>query len=185
MATNAGPITLLNCDNLRHNGESLARGLTEFITALNDASLLIWFEQSVSTPNSMVDRITPTYDNALKQRIRQQGIMDDDVPVACEAFSQWVIEDNFIAGRPELEYVGVEFVNDVIPYEEAKIPILNASHSGIAWAGARLGKQSIDESLTSEVRQLIRNYVEQDIKSVLPAGPIDLSQYCLTTPSSF
>lgn len=185
LATNAGPVTLLNCDNLRHNGESLRRGLNEFIEAIGDKALAAWCQQSISTPNGMVDRITPKSDEALQNRLAEQGITDDLVPVACEKFSQWVIEDDFIAGRPALERVGVEFVEDVIPYEEAKIRILNASHSGIAWAGALLGKQSIDESLTPEVRELIRNYVRQDVIAALPKGPIDLAEYCETTLHRF
>ena len=185
MATQAGPITLLNCDNLRHNGDSLRRGLMEYLTALNDKALAAWCETAISTPNSMVDRITPKTDAALLERVQAQGIDDDLVPVACEAFSQWVIEDDFIAGRPELERVGVEFVDDVIPFEEAKIRVLNASHSGIAWAGALLGAQSIDESLTPLVKQWIRDYVEQDVSAVLPSGPIDVNQYCSTTLHRF
>ena len=185
LATQAGPVTLLNCDNLRHNGERLRTGLNEYIAALGDKALAAWCETSISTPNSMVDRITPKSDDALLQRLKEQGILDDQVPVACEAFSQWVIEDDFIAGRPALERVGVEFVEDVIPFEEAKIRVLNASHSGIAWAGALLGAQSIDESLTPQVRQWIQDYVAEDVVAALPAGSIDLNTYCATTLHRF
>ncbi|WP_241609131.1 D-arabinitol 4-dehydrogenase [Rosenbergiella australiborealis] len=185
MATQAGPVTLLNCDNLRHNGDCLRTGLNDYIAALDEKALAAWCENSISTPNSMVDRITPKSDDALQERLIEQGIHNDNVPVACEAFSQWVIEDDFIAGRPELERVGVEFVDDVIPFEEAKIRVLNASHSGIAWAGSLLGHQSIDESLTPQVREWIRQYVAQDVVAALPQGSIDLNTYCTTTLHRF
>ena len=182
---NAGPVTLLSCDNLRSNGESFRRGLMEFVTALEDNALIHWLEQNISTPDGMVDRITPATDDGLLQRLRAQGINDDNVPVSCESFTQWVIRDEFIAGRPALEEAGVEFVDDVIPYEEAKIRVLNASHSGIAWAGGYLGKDYIDQSLLPEVSEWITDYVSQDVIPALGDSPIDLTRYCQTVLERF
>lgn len=182
---NSGPVTLLCCDNLRSNGQSFRRGLMEFVTARQDQPLLEWLEHNVSTPDSMVDRITPATGDELIERVRQQNITDDLVPVCCESFSQWVIHDDFIAGRPALEEAGVEFVEDVLPYEEAKIRVLNASHSGIAWAGGLLNKEFIDQSLLPEVRQWITAYVEQDVIPALEDSPLDLKQYCQTVLQRF
>ncbi|GAA0514365.1 mannitol dehydrogenase family protein [Tatumella terrea] len=182
---NAGPVTLLSCDNLRSNGESFRRGLTEFVAAREDGALAEWLEQNISTPDGMVDRITPASDDGLLQRLRAQGIKDDNAPVSCESFTQWVMRDDFIAGRPALEKAGVEFVDDVIPYEEAKIRVLNASHSGIAWAGGLLGKEYIDQSLLPEVRQWITEYVSQDVIPALGDSPIDLNRYCQTVLQRF
>lgn len=185
MQQNGGAVTLLNCDNLRNNGDSFYRGLLEFVSEKNDPDLLAWIKQHTSAPNSMVDRITPKFDEAIYSRLEQQGITDDRVPLCCEAFSQWVIEDNFIAGRPALEQVGVEFVDDVTPFEEAKIRILNASHSGIAWAGSLLGYQYIDQSLTPQVQQWIRDYVLQDVVPCLEPAQFNLEEYCDTTLNRF
>ncbi len=182
---NAGPVTLLSCDNLRSNGESFRRGLTEFVAAREDSDLARWLEQNISTPDGMVDRITPASDDGLLQRLRAQGIRDDNAPVSCESFTQWVLRDDFIAGRPALEKAGVEFVEDVVPYEEAKIRVLNASHSGIAWAGGLLGKEYIDQSLLPEVRQWITEYVSQDVIPALGDSPIDLTRYCQTVLQRF
>ena len=185
MCDNAGAVTLLNCDNLRNNGDSVARGLRQFVTALKDSALLAWIETHTSTPNGMVDRITPKFDDALFGRLAQQGITDDRVPLSCETFSQWVLEDDFIAGRPALEQAGVEFVSCVTPHEEAKIRVLNASHSGIAWAGALLGKCYIDESLLPGVKTWITDYVGQDVTAALPETRINLAHYCDTTLNRF
>lgn len=182
---NSGPVTLLCCDNLRSNGKSFRQGLLEFVTARGDQPLLNWLEENISTPDSMVDRITPASGEALIERIRQRNITDDQVPVCCESFTQWVISDDFIAGRPALEDAGAEFVTDVMPYEEAKIRVLNASHSGIAWAGGLLNKEFIDQSLLPEVRDWIIRYVEQDVIPALGDSPIDLKQYCRTVLERF
>lgn len=185
MDDNSGAVTLLNCDNLRNNGDSVARGLREFVAAQGNQALLAWIERNTSAPNGMVDRITPKFDEAIFARLAQQGITDDRAPLSCESFSQWVLEDNFIAGRPALERAGVEFVSCVTPYEEAKIRVLNASHSGIAWAGALLGKQYIDQSLQPVISQWMRDYVQQDVAAALGETQVDLALYCDTTLNRF
>lgn len=185
MAQDSGPVTLLSCDNLRNNGDSFYRGLIEFVQAQNNSALEAWIRANTRAPNSMVDRITPKYDPQINERLAQQGI-EDRAPLTCETFSQWVIEDDFIAGRPALEKVGVEFTERVTPYEEAKIRILNASHSGIAWAGALVGKKYIDQSIAlPQVDAWIRAYVLDDVAAALHPAAFDLTEYCDTTLERF
>ncbi|OSN04161.1 D-arabinitol 4-dehydrogenase [Lonsdalea britannica] len=162
----SGPVTLLCCDNLLQNGDSFSQGLREFLVAKARQDLVEWMKDNTSAPNSMVDRITPKFDEALYARLEKQGMTDDAAPLSAERFARWVIEDHFVSERPPLEEVGVEFVDDVTAVEEAKIRLLNASHSGIAWAGALQDKRYIDESLTPQITSWIRDYVIQD---VLPA----------------
>ena len=54
----------------------------------------------------MVDRITLATGSARTRHGRQFGLGDDPVPVTCEPFRQWVVEDNFSNGRPALEKGG-------------------------------------------------------------------------------
>ncbi|WP_244557171.1 D-arabinitol 4-dehydrogenase [Pantoea deleyi] len=185
LESSAGPVTLLSCDNLRNNGDSILTGLTEFVQASDDICLLKWTKSNVSAPNSMVDRITPKFDEKIFSRLAEHGIDGDQVPLSCESFAQWVVQDRFIAGRPALEEVGVEFKDNVMHYEEKKIRILNASHSGVAWAGALMGKDYIDESLTPQVVQWIRDYVMHDVKKTLELNDADLREYCDITLSRF
>ncbi|RYF82931.1 MAG: mannitol dehydrogenase family protein [Comamonadaceae bacterium] len=181
-AAGAGPLTLLNCDNLRHNGERFRGGLLEFIERLDDADLLAWARANTRCPNAMVDRITPRPPPELRERVRAATGLDDAAAVTGESFIQWVIEDDFIAGRPDWGRVGVELVESVQPYEEAKIRILNASHSCIAWAGTLVGLQYIHEGTQlAAVRQMAHDYVTEDVIPCLtqPAAPspVDLPAY--------
>jgi D-arabinitol 4-dehydrogenase len=137
MQANAGPVTLLNCDNLRHNGDRSRSGLMQFIAAEGDDALARWIEANTTSPNAMVDRITPRPTPDVAERVLAATGWADAAPVMGESFIQWVIEDRFIAGRPAWEQVGVLMVASVAPYEEAKIRILNATHSCIAWAVLR------------------------------------------------
>ena len=110
MAAGAGAVTLMNCDNLRHNGERSRSGLLQFIDALGDAPLKTWVEQNTTSPNAMVDRITPRPTSDVAERVKAATGWEDKAALMGESFIQWVIEDDFIAGRPAWEKVGVEMV---------------------------------------------------------------------------
>ncbi len=181
-ANNAGPVTLLNCDNLRHNGDRSRGGLLQFIELLGDTQLLAWVQANTTSPNAMVDRITPRPTPDVRERVKAATGVDDPAAVMGESFIQWVIEDRFIAGRPAWERVGVEMVQSVDAYEEAKIRLLNATHSCIAWAGTLVGYLYIHEGTHDPaIRQMAFDYVTNDTIPVLDTPehpcPINLPQY--------
>jgi D-arabinitol 4-dehydrogenase len=178
MTRGAGAVTLLNCDNLRHNGDRTRAGLKQFLSLVGDEPLAAWVAQHTSCPNSMVDRITPRPTRELAARVKQATGRDDAAPVMAESFIQWVIEDRFAAGRPAWETVGVQLVDSVDPYEEAKIRILNATHSCIAWAGTLAGYTFIHQGANDDaIRRLAFDYVTEDVIPVLQPSPIDLAAY--------
>ncbi|MEY2952716.1 MAG: hypothetical protein RLZZ401_803 [Pseudomonadota bacterium] len=182
MAVGAGKVTLLNCDNLRHNGERFRHGLLQFIELLGDHALLTWVHTHTTCPNAMVDRITPRPTPEVAQRVKRATGVDDPAALMGERFIQWVIEDDFCAGRPDWERVGVQMVPSVAPYEEAKIRILNAAHSCIAWAGTLRGYQYIHQGThDARIRQIAFDYVTDDVipclHSVAYPSPIDLAAY--------
>jgi D-arabinitol 4-dehydrogenase len=182
MRRSGGKVTLLNCDNLRHNGDRFLGGLQQFIALLNDAALNDWVTANTTSPNAMVDRITPRPSPDVALRVRNATGWNDAAPVMSESFIQWVIENDFCNGRPAWERVGVEMVESVNPYEEAKIRILNASHSCIAWAGTLAGYQYIHEGTRDPaIRRIAREYVTNDAIPCLSTperpGPIDLAAY--------
>ena len=182
MRRGGGPVTLLNCDNLRSNGRRFRTGLLDFIERRGDSDLGRWVEASTTTPSAMVDRITPRPGPDVAERVLAATRRSDRAPVMAESFIQWVIEDDFAAGRPAWERVGVEMVRSVHAHEEAKIRILNASHSGVAWAGTLSGLAFIHEGMkVPAIRELAWNYVTHDVIPCLAAAeqpsPIDLSAY--------
>lgn len=177
-AADAGPLTLLNCDNLRHNGERFRAGLLEFIERAGDAGLLAWTQANTRCPNAMVDRITPRPPPELRARVQAATGRDDAAAITGESFIQWVIEDDFAAGRPDWARVSVELVDSVQPYEEAKIRILNATHSCIAWAGTLVGLGFIHEGThDAAIRKMAFDYVSDDVIPCLSPSPIDLAAY--------
>lgn len=163
----AGKVTLMSCDNVPHNGDVLRKAMLAFIE-LAEPALKPWFEQSVSYPNSMVDRITPAPEPADAQRIADHYGVDDPCALGCETFIQWVIEDNFIAGRPALEKVGAEFTQDVSPYEMTKLRLLNGSHLMMGFVGYLAGYERVDLAIKDPaIARLVRQYMELDAEPTL------------------
>jgi D-arabinitol 4-dehydrogenase len=182
MQRNAGPVTLMNCDNLRSNGERFRAGMLDFLDRRGEAALRQWVERNTTCPNAMVDRITPRPGPEVARRVKAATGWDDRAPVMGEAFIQWVIEDHFAAGRPAWDSVGAEMVTSVAAHEEAKIRILNAPHSCIAWAGTLRGLTYIHEGVVvPAIRAMAHAYVTQDVIPCLNTderpSPIDLAKY--------
>ena len=129
-----GGCTIQSCDNIPENGHMTKKMLLSYMR-LAAPELIPWVTANVTFPNSMVDRITPaTTEEDIKTFQEKTGIIDE-WPVVCESYKQWIVEDNFANGRPPLETVGVQFVEDVVPFENMKLRLLNGGHSAIGILG--------------------------------------------------
>lgn len=178
MQSGNGPITILSCDNLQHNGCTAKLAFTSFIK-VQDPELAEWMENNVTFPNSMVDRITPAVTPGDIERLDKKNRVEDAAPVYSEDFIQWVIEDDFPAGRPAWERVGVEFTEDVSAYENMKLSLLNASHSMLSYPAFLAGYRKVDEAMRDELFvRYLRDFMNIDITPYVPApGSIDLDEY--------
>ena len=128
------PFTVLCCDNLPNNGKFLKSGVLSFARFVNP-ELANWIDENVSFPSTMVDRITPAQSTETLLTAQKSTLHSDLLAIETEAFHQWVIEDDFCNGRPQWEVGGALFTNDVEPFEEMKLRMLNGAHSMMAYAG--------------------------------------------------
>ena len=163
------PFTILSCDNLPANGATLKRLLVAFATARHEA-LGAFVDSDIAFPSSMVDRIVPATTDEDHVRIAARLGVRDAWPVTTEPFLQWVVEDNFPAGRPQWERFGVEMVRDVAPFEEMKLRLLNGSHSSIAYLGLLMGKPTVSDAFSDP---LIRRFVSRLWAEAIPSLPAD------------
>lgn len=145
-AEGLGPVTILSCDNLPGNGVVARRAMLA-ATARRSDDLQHWVATRCTFPNSMVDRITPATSEADRRWLVDEYGIVDRWPVVGEPFRQWVIEDDFAAGRPAWEDVGALFTPDVHSWELYKLRFLNAGHSSIAYLCALAGITFVDEAL--------------------------------------
>jgi mannitol 2-dehydrogenase len=159
--------TILICDNIEHNGDMARKMLLTFAEA-QDPELAQWIAKEVEFPNSMVDRITPVTTQADIDYLAKIYAIQDEWPVTCEPFIQWVIEDKFSNGRPEFEKVGVQFVSDVKPYEKMKLRLLNAGHSVLGLLGVIHGHPTINACVEDEsFATYLRAFMDTEATPVL------------------
>lgn len=182
----AGKITILSCDNLQHNGDTARKSFSDFIEA-QDKDLFAWLKENVTFPNSMVDRITPATKPEDIKRLNEMNDTHDEAPVYTEDFIQWVVEDNFAAGRPDWGKVGVEFTDDVTAYENMKLSLLNASHTLLSYPSFLSGYRKVDAAMHDErIVKFVRDFMEKDITPYVPApGNTDLNLYKKTLIERF
>ena len=172
------PFTVMSCDNLPGNG-TVARKAVVSQAQMSDPELADWIDANVAFPSCMVDRITPQTTPTDMVELRRGLGVEDAWPVVCEPFTQWVLEDDFPAGRPPLEEVGVQMVDDVVPYELMKLRLLNASHQGLAHWGRLLGMEyAHDAAADADIAAWVRAYLEREARATLRSVPgIDLDEY--------
>lgn len=179
------PFTVLSCDNLQGNGNIVRKMLTAF-AELQNPELGRWVADQVAFPNCMVDRITPATTPADIAMVKEQFGVEDAFPVVAEPFLQWVVEDQFCAGRPDLEAVGVQMTSDVHPYEMMKIRLLNASHLLIGYLGTLMGYSYVHETMADPlIRQVVEHLMEEVTPTLQPVPGIDLDNYKRTLIERF
>ncbi|MDT5026383.1 MAG: mannitol 2-dehydrogenase, partial [Micromonosporaceae bacterium] len=182
----AGPLTILSCDNLPGNG-AVARRAALAAAERVGGDLSAWIQDRCTFPNSMVDRITPVTTPEDIDELREQFGVEDAWPVVCEPFTQWVLEDDFPSGRPGWESSGVQLTRDVEPYELMKLRLLNASHQALAYAGRLSGYTYVHEAAADPVFvNFLTGYMTDEATPTLePVPGIDLDRYIRTLLERF
>lgn len=180
------PFTIMSCDNIQENGHVMRTALLGFADR-KDPDLARWISDNVAFPNSMVDRITPVTTDEIRAMVRDDYGIEDRWPVHAESFVQWVLEDNFPAGRPPYEDAGVQMVADVEPYELMKLRLLNASHQAIGHLGLLAGYEWVHDAVREPLfGDLLLDYMRiEAIPSLQPVPGIDLDAYCHELISRF
>ncbi|MBF6639291.1 fructuronate reductase [Rouxiella silvae] len=170
--------SILSCDNIPENGHVVKNAILGLAQA-KDPALAAWIHESVTFPSTMVDRIVPALTEEYETEISGAlGGIDDPCGIACEPFIQWVIEDNFVAGRPAWETVGAQLVDDVLPFEQMKLRMLNGSHSFLAYLGYLAGYQFINVCMEDDnYRRAAYQLMLEEQAPTLSVSGINLTTY--------
>jgi fructuronate reductase len=162
MEAGLGPLTVLSCDNLSGNGHKLGAAISDFAKAAQ-----LRTQPDTRFPDTMVDRITPATTETRSNEIAASAGQPAVMPVMTEAFTEWVIEDNFAASRPAWELAGAELVPDVAPYEKRKLRLLNASHSWLAYAGLLSGHRYVHEAMAdTDLRASVERLWDEAVETL-------------------
>jgi len=171
------PFTVLCCDNLPANGETVARVVIGF-AALRDKTLADHIAREVAFPSTMVDRIVPATTDDDRKQVAEMTGLDDAWPVVTEPFTQWVIEDRFCADKPDFARVGAQLVGNVKPFEHMKLRMLNGSHSTLAYLGYLMGHDFVSQAIADPaIKALIHGLMTEEVMPTLPSGLGDVAAY--------
>ena len=176
----AGPLAIVSCDNLPDNGAVTARVVAAFAELL-DADLARWIAANVSFVTTMVDRITPATTQDDREAVLSLTGRVDQAPVVTEPFSEWVLSGDFPGGRPGWDAAGARFVDDIAPFEQRKLWLLNGAHSLLAYAGSARGHQTIADAMGDPVcRDWMQAWwAEASAHLTLPAADVDAYRQAL------
>ena len=166
------PITILSCDNIRQNGRVLEAHFLAYMYQTNQYELADWVRENVCFPSCMVDRITPRSQYSLRFEDEELFPGFGHTAVQTEAYTQWVIEDNFKSEFPDLTQVGVTITNDLEPYEETKIRILNGGHTSLAYLGVLSGYNTFDEVMNDKAH--LKHFKQLQTEEIVPSIGTDL-----------
>jgi fructuronate reductase len=180
-----GGFTVLCCDNLPNNGKVVRRLVGEFAAA-RDPELAAFIAQKVTFPSTMVDRITPaSTEQTFADTLALTG-REDLAAVETEPFSQWIVEDDFVAGRPDWEAGGALFVSDVAPYEKMKLRMLNGAHSMLAYSGFLSGHKYVRDVMgDADLALLIGRHMDAAARTLDPVPGVDLAHYAAELRTRF
>ena len=179
LAARSAPLTVVCCDNLPGNGPFLRDLVYRFADAAGRADVVNRIESTVRFPAKMVDRIVPATTEADRAQVLEATGLRDEAVVVAEPFSQWVMQDDFAAGRPAWELAGVQFAADVQSWERLKLRVLNASHSLLAYLGLLAGHELIADAVADPLlAAACRGLIDEDVRPVLavPSG-VDITEY--------
>jgi len=172
------PFTVMSCDNLPSNGRTAGRIVRRLAEIWGGGAGLADYVKGVSFPSTMIDRIVPATTDADREIVKQISGLDDAWPIMTEPFTQWVIEDDFPAGRPPFEQVGAQLVDDVEPFELMKLRMLNGSHSTMAYLGYLSGYQYVNEAIGDPaIHKLIHGLMSDEAMPTLPMDRVVLEAY--------
>lgn len=172
------PLTILSCDNIRQNGVVLEAQFLAYLYQTNQHELADWVKGSVTFPSCMVDRITPRSTPLLCATVDSLFPGYGQTAVHCEDYTQWVIESKFASDFPDLREVGVIFTDNLEPYEETKIRILNGGHTALAYMGVLSGYETFDQVMADPT--LHEHFMRLQLDEIVPSIDIELPFDILT-----
>ena len=166
------PITVMCCDNIRQNGIVLETQFLAYLYQTNQYELADWVKDNVKFPSCMVDRITPRTTDIVRQEVEELFPSWGNSAIQSEEYTQWVIEDKFASDFPDLSQVGAIITNDIEPYEETKIRILNGGHTSLAYIGALSGYNTFDQVMNDTAHRTHFRMLQEE--EIIPSLDIDL-----------
>lgn len=173
-------LAIIPCELIDHNGDELKRVMLELAKIKGmDEKFIDWISNACHYTSTLVDRIVPGYprDNAA-QICEETGFADNNI-VKGEIFHLWVLQkEPFIQEKLPADKSGLNviFADDITPYKQRKVKILNGTHTGIVPVAYLSGIDTVRESVEDEdVGRFAAELINDEIKPTieLPKDEMD------------
>ena len=173
-------LAIIPCELIDHNGDELKRVMLELAkTRGMDEDFLNWLTSANHFTNTLVDRIVPGYPKDTADEICQAVGFKDNNIVKGEIFHLWVLQkEPFVQEKLPADKSGLNviFAEDITPYKQRKVKILNGSHTAMVPVAYLSGIDTVREAVTDEdVGKFVQELVNDEIKPTidLPKDEMD------------
>lgn len=165
-------LCIIPCELIDDNGDELYRCLTE-LAHINkmDAAFIEWLQTANHFTSTLVDRIVPGYPkNEIEEIQKETGYLDNNV-VKGEIFHLWVLKK-----EPKIQAVlpadktglNVIFADDIHPYKQRKVKILNGSHTAMVPVAYLAGIDTVGEAVSDPViGKFVRDFIFEEVNPTI------------------
>ncbi len=174
-------LAIVPCELIDNNGSTLRNVMVQLANLRHmDKDFIRWLTEANHFTDTLVDRIVPGYPRDTVGEIWQQTGYRDDNVVKAEVFHLWVLKrEPFVEERLPAASCGLNviFADDITPYKQRKVKILNGTHTAMVPVAYLCGLDTVGEAMNDpDVRRFAERLIFEEIKPT-----IDLPQEEMTS----
>ena len=165
-------LAIVPCELIDDNGDELYRCLTELAEINNmDEKFIKWMQTANHFTSTLVDRIVPGYPkNEIENIQKETGYIDNNV-VKGEIFHLWVLKkEPFVQKVLPADKTGLNviFADDIHPYKQRKVKILNGSHTAMVPVAYLCGIDTVGEAVNDKViGKYVRDFIFDEVNPTI------------------
>ncbi len=183
-------IIILSCELIDHNGQELHRCVKEYVKlwGLVDA-FAAWLESDNVFCSTLVDRIVTGGAKGEAAALWEKFGYEDQLIDTGEVFAAWVIEGpQWIKDELPFEKAGlpIQVVDDVTPYKQRKVRILNGAHTSMVLGAYLAGKNIVRDCMQDEnIRSFLEKAMFEEIIPTLDLPKDELQGFAASVIDRF
>ena len=181
---------ILSCELIDHNGDELKRCVNEYIKLWNlEEDFAAWVNGENIFCSTLVDRIVTGGAKAEAPALWEKWGYEDQLIDTGEVFAAWVIEGpRSIKDEFPFEKAGlpIQVVDDVTPYKQRKVRILNGAHTSMVLGAYLAGKNIVRDCMQDEsIRAFLNKAMFEEIIPTLDLPKEELEGFAASVIDRF
>lgn len=181
---------LLPCELIDYNGVALKELVLRYANQWELAPAFVtWLNESNTFCSTLVDRIVTGYPRAEVNELQQELGYQDTFLDTAEYFYLFVIQGpQWLAEELRLNKLNlnVRIVDDIKPYKERKVAILNGAHTALVPVAFLAGLDTVGESMNdAQISRFVEKTIAEEIVPVLDLPHDELMSFAQAVLSRF